>query len=361
MKHFFFTPKQAIYDVLIQYFARATLAEGRLRSSDQNITCLFVGDSGFRKYVFDLIYEDPPRILESRVIPLRNLKKIILAKNPEIAIVEIPAKYEPDLRGSYTYRSTKNVHQVLDLSEDWETLWRKFSSNNQQTTRKIRKHGLSFEITKEKANFDLFYYRMFLPHVRGRFRDGAHIDTYATLKKHFDKGFLLMVRDASGPIASGLCTEEDGRVLFRRMGVLNGDVEYLKKGAQAALYYFLIRHAQEKGFEKVDFLKSWSFARDGVYRHKCGWGAVTYPDLETSDCLLYFFRKKNPKIAQFLEANPVLVHSEAGLDVLLGWNSDLEAFEKRKDEILKQYAAPGIGNVLLYTPFTEETVRFACE
>ena len=82
-----------------------------------------------------------------------------------------------------------------------------------------------------------------------------------------------IVDDEDQPISAGLCSQEKKTIIFYRVGVI--DQDYRKKGAQSAVYYFLVRYAKDQNFDKIDLTLSRFLLRDGVYLSKREWGART--------------------------------------------------------------------------------------
>jgi len=70
------------------------------------------------------------------------------------------------------------------------------------------------------------------------------------------KGFLLLVVEKDAAVAAGLSFIQDDRLIFGRLGVLDGDNAHVKKGAQSAVYYFTIQYAKEQGLRGVDLTTS---------------------------------------------------------------------------------------------------------
>lgn len=340
-------PKNRVTNFLGRYFATVVAAEGRAKSSDQDVRCLYVGEPKFQAYLFDLVFAEKPRIAESWRARLSRLNEMFANNQFDLGVALIPNQHEVSLRGLYSYRATKNVRQETDISAPWEDLTRSWQ-NYSDTARRIRKAGFESRISHDLADFDLFYHRMFLSHVRRQYGDRAYVDPYVEVRTWFDRGLLVLVEQGGKPVAGGLCAIEGDALVFYRTGVLEGDYELVKKGAQAAIYYFMLQYAKEQKLACVNFLMSHAFVHNGVYKHKAGWGAKTSPDDKATQCLLYFFSAGNSKTISFLEKNPIIVAGENGsLDVITGWSGDAASFPKQ--EILRTCAAPGIRRVLVRT------------
>jgi hypothetical protein len=348
-------PKNRVSNFLARYFASAVVAEGRGRGSEQEIRCLYVGEPKFQAYLFELVFADKPRIARSWRVRLSRLSEVFSKEPFDLGVALIPNQYEPSLRRIYNYRATKNVRQETDISAPWEELIRNWQ-NYSETARRIRKAGLQSRISRDPADFELFYHRMFLPHVRKQHGERAYVDPYHEVRPWFDRGLLVMVEQGGNPVAGGLCAIEGDALVCYRTGVLEGDYELVKKGAQAANYYFKLQYAKEQKLARVNFLMSHAFVHNGVYKHKAGWGAKSSPDEKATQSLLYFLPEGNPKTVSFLEKNPVIVAGEHGcLDVITGWSGNAE--DLPKDEILRACAAPGIHRVVVRTIWGAETLE----
>ena len=340
-------PKNRVRNFLARYLTPAVIAEGRGKGSEQNVRCLYVGEPKFQAYLFDLVFAEKPGIARSWRARLGRLKQVFSKERFDLGVALVPNQYEASLRGLYSYRATKNVRQETDISASWDDLVRTWQ-NYSETARRIRKAGLQSRVSHDPADFEHFYHRMFLPHVRKQYGDLAYVDPYGEVRPWFDRGLLVLVEQGGNPVAGGLCAIEDDALVFYRTGVLEGDYELVKKGAQAAIYYFMLQYAKEQKLTRVNFLMSHAFVRNGVYKHKAGWGAISSPDEKAAQSLLYFLPEGNPKTVFFLEKNPIIVSGEDGLlEVVTGWSRDVESLPR--DEIIHTCRAPGIKRVIVRT------------
>lgn len=344
--------KSWAYKHASKYFGRAILVEGVLDGTDQTFRSLFIGDSLFLKYLVERMYSDTPCTLRAWSIWMPSLKSMI--QNPveriDLCVAIFPENYERYLPGMYSFKSHEFVRQMLNVSGAWEDIRRQFHRNPRETERKIRKYNLSYRITHRLEDYDFFYERMFLPHIKKQFGSIAYIDTYEDLKSYFLKGFLLLVVEGEHAIAAGLSLIEDDRLTFRRIGVLDGEDSYVKKGGQSALYYFTIQYAREQGAQVADFMKSRPFLNDGIYRHKSEWGAAVYPDKESEAWVYFFNLGSSGKIARFFELNPLVVHTKTGLKGVVGLQNGLESSSEVEKDLTDRFYAPGLEGLLLLTP-----------
>jgi hypothetical protein len=138
--------------------------------------------------------------------------------------------------------------------------------------RRIKKHGLQFEVTNEVSQFHKFYYDMYLPYATTRFGKGALIERYDFLKREFQKCNLLLVKKNGEHIAGGLVLHDKSGARLMISGVKDGNLDHVKIGASAAVYHFIFEYLQDKGYKKANLEGSRAFLKDGVLQYKRKWG-----------------------------------------------------------------------------------------
>ncbi len=351
--------KHWIYPTASKYFSRAALVEGVLGKTDQPFRCLLIDNSPFTEYLLHKAFAEPAHIAKKWKIWIPALKRLI-GEPPldlDMCIAVLPQRYESNFRGLYNFKCREWVRQVLDISDPWDSIRRRFHKNPKETERKIRKHSLSIRVSNDTGDFDSFFYQMYLPHTLKQFGSLSNVSTYEYMRSVFSRGFLLLVMDGDKAISGGICFACDGALTFSRLGVLHGEERYLRKGAQSALYYFIIRLAKDNNLQKVDLMKSRSFLDDGVYRHKREWGATVYPDDESESWVYFFIPRASRKAASFFESNPVIIHTENGLKGVVGINSGIKLPDEARRDLMGQFYAPGIESLLVLSPHSDMPVE----
>lgn len=344
--------KRVLYPVTSRWLARATLVEGRLKGTEHLFRCLFVDNSPFTEYLTSRMYDAPPVVRRKWRIWIPALRKLIRtrAADFDLCVAVLPRVYEAAFRGQYDYRSTAAIRQVIDTSGSWEDVRSRLSKSKRQVSGKFaEKYGLDYRISKDPAEFDFFYHRMFAPHTRKRFGELSAIDSYDDLKQFFLKGLLLLITKGGEAVAGALCLVEDGTLVFRRTGVLDGDESLIESGAQLALYYFQLKYANEHHLRAVDTMMSASLLNDGVYMNKREWGAAVFPDDETPTWVYWFGAAPSEKMARFFEKNPIIVHGDTGLKGLIGAPDAADVTPASLDELTRRYHAKGLHGFTILT------------
>ena len=342
-------PGNRIRNLLDRHFTHAELVEGKLKESDQSIRLLYAGDARFRAYFYDLIFDGAPIVFRRERISFKHLRESVARQDFDLSVALLPHRNEPALRGVYSYRGTQSVRQIVDISGSWDEIVRRFSNRNVRTPRRIRQFGLEYRVSNDAADLDTFYHKMYLPHVR-KFGAGVVVDSYADMKSWFSQGFLVLVIESGKPIVGGLCHPEGETLVFQKIGVLDGDLDQLPKGAQSAAYYFVLQHAKDRGFKRVSFMYSPAFLKDGIFSHKAGWGAVASRYEKATSSLLYFLPSDNPKAIFFLSRNPVIVAGDDGtLDAVTGYGGSPEDLAAATDEMLRSQPLAGVRRLIVHS------------
>jgi hypothetical protein len=328
------------------------LIEGPLRGTDVSVRCLLVGSSRIIEELKRRTWDEPRVIRQGRVLT-PWLKRQVAASRPDfdLCVAVVPMAWERTFSGLYTFRGTEDIRQIVDTTPSWDEVKKAFSKKKRQVVNNFEeKHGLSYRISKDPADFDTFYHRMHVPHIRRRFGSLSDIDSYADLKSFFEQGLLLFVTKDGTDVAGALSLLQDGMMIFRRSGVLDGDESHVKAGAQTALYYFQLRYAVEHGLRAVDAMKSSPFLNDGIYRHKAEWGATVWADDEAERWVYVFAAGPSEKAAHFFAVNPVVVQAADGLRAVIGEPGATDVPRPSFDTLADRYHARGLKGFIVVRP-----------
>ena len=346
--------KKAIYPLTSRVIARGWVAEGTVGGGPLRV--LFVHACQFNRVLQRRTFGDAAVSAERHVL-LLQLPRIVRRNTFGVDLVcaVLPTAYGALLGGIPAYRTREEVRQVIATGGSWDELRKRFSKKRRQISNDFEaKNGLSFRISRERADLELFYHRMYAPHIRRRYGELADVDPYPEVEEAFSRGMLLFVLSGGAPVAGALSIVEGDRLLFRRTGVLDGDESHVKAGAQTALYYFQLRHALERGLSALDTMKSAPFLNDGVFRHKADWGALPHPDDEGDRAVFLFPLGSQDALARFFEANPMIVDDGDGLSAVVGDTTGDPAASAQA--LAARYPVAGLRKLELLTPGGREVL-----
>ncbi len=325
-----------------------------MKDTDQTVRCLFIDKKTLSQYMMQRIYSGTPTIVKRWTIYVPSLKKIIRKPTHGInlCVAVLPLSWEQEFDKICDFKAQEWVHQILPLSSSADVANEKVNKKLREKGRKIKKESFGYRTSTDLRDFDRFYYDMYLPTVQKQFGDLVLIEPYEDLKSTFldGRGLLLFVMENGTPVAGSVIFFQDKTLVEYRVGVLHGDRDYIKRGAQSAINYFEIHFALERSCDSYDMLGSRPFLEDGVYGHKRQWGATVshYDALKT--WVFFFILDRGDKTACLFEKNPMIIETQKGLMGLLGKVDAAELSPEKKQELIKKYYAPGLKGLMLMSP-----------
>ena len=150
----------------------------------------------------------------------------------------------------------------------------KGSSSIKEDMRKIRKYGLSFEISNDKDRYDEFFNDMYMPYISKAHGNRTVPISYDVMMKRMGISELLLIKREGEFIGGEILVYDGPHVRAWSLGVKNGDYSYVKMGVIGAMYYFRNGYLKEKGYRVVNVGASRAFLNDGVLQYKKKWGVT---------------------------------------------------------------------------------------
>jgi hypothetical protein len=121
---------------------------------------------------------------------------------------------------------------------------------------------------------------MYVAYLRKRFEDAIIVKKVFFQNYLSECGELLFLKKDDQIVAGALFDHVGDRYILLTLGLT--DEKYVREGATAALYYYGIKRAQEKGATSFDYGLSRPFIFDGVLNYKRRWGGKIQRDYETN-------------------------------------------------------------------------------
>jgi lipid II:glycine glycyltransferase (peptidoglycan interpeptide bridge formation enzyme) len=157
---------------------------------------------------------------------------------------------------------------------------------------------------------------MHLPYISKRHGDSAIKMSYVDMKKSFENGELLQIKEGrnivAGVIIDYKIMNDMPRITI--LGVLRGEFKYVKRGALIALYYYTIRYLKDKNHRKFNLGFTRPFFSDGVLQYKLNWGAKIVCKTSNAAFLLSVVSKKKC-LKGFLSRNPFILKNRNHLSL----------------------------------------------
>lgn len=220
----------------------------------------------------------------------------------------------------------------LDVPAELAALIRA-SHSVHEDMRVVRREGLVPEISRDTADFDLFYDNYYVPFTGRRHGEAAHLNDRCWLWRRFRTGGILWIlRD--GERIAGVQFGRLGPMLHLwAIGTLGGAPEPVKAGAFAALYYHSIELARRTGAAGVDFGGTRPSLDDGLLRYKRKWGVVLRDNPRNNYEFLVRVNRWNRTVTAFLSSTSLIYRDGRRLAALAAIDSDTPAAQGDADRV----------------------------
>ena len=152
----------------------------------------------------------------------------------------------------------------LETSKPFDEI--KISCNRlrHEIPRLIRKNKLELQISKDKQDLSNFVQTMHIPYISGRHNKTALFSSNIEIEKVFAESELLLISQNGTRISGVLLNCSRDRAGIYYIGVKDNNLDYMKQGAVAALYYFGIERTVQKGLPNFNMGDSNPFLNDGL-------------------------------------------------------------------------------------------------
>lgn len=340
--------REAAHPLYAEHFCRVTLVEGTPTHGGPAMRGLFLGSTEFNRFFQARIFASPARVLHRsrRFIPHAIAALGRGTPRYDLAVADLPVRYERRLEGWADWRTSPMVFQHVDLASDWAAR----RSFPREVRRLVRKHGFTWSVSRAPSDLRFFYERMYLPHAIAQFGALASLTPLEALEARFAEGFLLFVELGDRRVAGSLMRVEGRTLTGDKLGVLDGERHWVGRGAVSVLYLFSIEQARQRGCDRLDMVSARPLLDDPVFRYKRQWGAAVRDDEHPASLVHLTFRNPSPGFApSFLRQHPLIVRAPEGLVGLVG-DPTAEPLDPARVEALRsRYYSPGLAGLVVVT------------
>jgi hypothetical protein len=323
------------------------IIKGEEKTTKQEMQIMYFGRDFSRYYVKDLVFNN---ITEEKCMGKKWIWSTLKIAgknytNSSLLIAETGDFLAKILKDKQEFYLPCWIQGEMEIHSNIENPYRR-NKSLKNDFRKIFKYNLSYELTNEQAQFNLFYHDMYVPFATKRYREKAKITDYYELKMSFNKGELLMVKMDSIPIAGILIGYKKKQPLLHVLGVKDCNPEYIGFGAIAACYYHSINHLKERGFSSLNLGSTRPFLRDGVlnFKKKLGLKLVG----ESGSGFLLKPLTKTDAVKAFLLNNPFIIKDKNHLYGVLFISPEQIDYQKFIEKIVHDHDVDGLSKFIFY-------------
>ncbi len=249
-----------------------------------------------------------------------------LARQVDLLVGDLPWPYQKSLQGDLL-QAPAWVQQRVPLADDWQSVRGRFRKSAKSDVRLIRKLALNCRTNRSAAAKSAFYERFYLPLIRSRHGSLAHVESEAQVQAFCERGYLMEILRHDQVIACGLVQEAGDQLRLLWCGEPAHAIS--SPGAGAALTYFALVHAFERGLAAVNLNYSRALLNDGGFRFKRKWGGALGAGFNMH-YLVFRPTRATAGVRSLLAANPMITLEGSRLVARLFGSAPLAPGAKRK-------------------------------
>ncbi len=245
---------------------------------------IFVGSEESCRELREDLFGAADKPLAFKRVWLANLQRRVdewLAGEADLVICEVSRIQAHRLKAPLAFTIPVWVTQVLALPEKADDLLAGSRHKSlRQRIQRCLKQPLDWHITRDPADFDFFYERMYRPFILARHGDTAMLTSAADLSGRWmtdERGGLLLITLEGKPVAGTTVYRMNQVALSSEGGLLDADPALWQMGLNTMIDWYFICWAQQQGMKWVDLGSNRPWCSDGAFGHKAEWGAQVSP------------------------------------------------------------------------------------
>lgn len=212
------------------------------------------------------------------------------------------------------------------LPANINTFYQSLAYSARHDIKRIEKEGFLSSVSKDITWLKTFYFNYYVPSMQVQHGDEAYIMSKSEMHNLMQKANteFIKVYLHETCVAAGLIEYNANTVYFRKVGWLNADYQFVKKGAVASLYWFIIQRAFELNCKEIIWGGTPAYLESGVLKYKSKWNStfMTSNYIKLNQLLL---NPDHPQCYQFLK--------ETSLIAVTKHNSLIVLSSKSRDQV----------------------------
>jgi hypothetical protein len=192
----------------------------------------------------------------------------------DLVICELGRLYPYRPKAAINFTIPILINQIINIPEKVETILKggKFKEIR-RIVNKGKRLGFKYRFSQSPADFDNFYYNMYLPFIKSRHGDLATITPYEIQRRWFNRGGALLVTQHDKPIAGVLCCGGKDTYYSMELGILDACPKLFQLGTSSILKWHEITWAQDQGAKTFNMGSTSAWCSNPVFTFKRRWGA----------------------------------------------------------------------------------------
>ena len=242
-----------------------------------NWSIIFVGSESRLIQLSNLFFEDEfnqEKIGEIVLWKLSAQTRKWLAEGLDLVVCELSRLHPNRPKSAISFSSPYLINQVIPIPDQLVTaVSGKRLKDVRTRLNRAERNGFSYRFSRALADFDNFFYNMYLPFIKSRHGDLATITPYEIQRRWFAKGGVLLVIRHDKPVAGALCRIANDKFFFIELGVLGTDTQIIQLGFYNIITWYALTCASGKGAKIFNMGGTRGWCSYPSFFSKRRWGA----------------------------------------------------------------------------------------
>ncbi|MEA4907346.1 MAG: GNAT family N-acetyltransferase [Anaerolineaceae bacterium] len=236
---------------------------------------IFIGDAmgadEFAHLFFSSEQVNHTRVGQVALWEIPATTQAMLKQGSFAVICELSRLYPWRFNAPVQVTTPKWIAQVLPLPEQPDDFLK--GRRGRELRNAIHRHPelQEFRFSQDQADFDQFYYSMYVPYVSARHGSLVFVEPYEVLLRWFKRGGLVLVLQNQKPVAASLVYKRQDWVYAIDGGVLNASQDLLKARIYRFMVWSTIRWANQQGARYIHMGGTYAWRSNGVFQFKHEW------------------------------------------------------------------------------------------
>lgn len=349
---------------LLQLRLPVYILEGKEKQSKETLVTAILGKENSAVYLAELLYSGKVCTKKLGYASTLRIETEIETRLADCSLVFIDADevFYRHLARHQIIALPTWAWFVLDLAQPMDRTWIiKKNKDLRGNLIKMRRYGYQFEVTRDPAQLEYFYYKMYVPYQAARHKKQWIKIGFQEMKRMFHKGLLFMVKRGGKRLAGNLAVLRGNSVWYYINGVREGKLRYLNEAALTATYYFAILWAKDNGYRWMDFGHCRPFLSDGLWNYKKKWGMEVRRSDRIKSVLGMRVCKVNRAVEEFMSKNPFVFMKNGKLKSFCLTMESAHLDRRKFHSLIKSLHMPGIDELFILSPegFSGEQKKIA--
>lgn len=236
-----------------QVLVSLNIIEG-ITKENNHLICAFAGnDHIVMDYWGSLLFkESTSKHLGD--IHTEHIKKLLRTKYPDCSLLLVQHDQKNVVLKKYNKKAfvlANYIQSYIDISKPIDLFPSKVKRHFSNTRRRINKSNLTFEMTKSLHAQKDFYHNYYLPYIGERHKKSCMLLRFEDIFSPIVPFDIIQIKKENEIISAGVVFYKKDYVSCAFLGVKRGQVEYVKMGGLAAIYYFLVTELYKLGYSKL--------------------------------------------------------------------------------------------------------------